>query len=169
VRPPRGLEIKTLFAGYLGSGRLARRQGIFGHGGLKRPSRVQERRIYSPFPPRRSRQERCRSIPTMRPLPENLSDTQSREHKHARIGKNRTRLHSPQIRTGRGPAKDDSEPNEPGCLSLQTSRRKIPARCSWPPRPPFGKPSFGWGLRSSKEVASHPTRRAFSPKIRPSP
>lgn len=30
VKPPRGLEIKTLVAGYLVPGRLARRQEIFG-------------------------------------------------------------------------------------------------------------------------------------------
>lgn len=27
--------------------------------------------------------------------------------------------------------------------------------------PPLGEPSFGWGLRSSEEVANHPTRRAL--------
>jgi len=107
---------------------------------------------------RRSGEKRCRSIPTMRPLFGDLGHP-GRESDGPWAGKSHIRTDLTVDPTRQGPAKDDPEPSEPGCLSLQTC----------PPdgellvdsTPPLGKPSFGWGLRSSEEVANHPTRRAL--------
>ncbi len=77
-----------------------------------------------------------------------------------RVGKTRDQTTPIQVRMNRVPRRMILKQTNQGAFPYRHPPDN-PASCSWAPRPPLGKPSFGWGLQNSEEVASHPTRRAF--------